>query len=299
MNNRERAKLDSYHRIQAFNTKYATPLATIAEYAEEQTDFNDAVSVIEQSGTVQATIAGSSNGTIEIAKADMAKTIIKYAMRGEVKAQRLGNTTLAGALNEPESFILFAPKMLSIERATNLRNLLNDNLDTLTNITAANIEEIDGKLSVYNDIKDTPVEAIQTKKATGTDRLPGQFKKADEAADNMYSLVHSYFGDENPAMVKELKLAIQIIETGIHHTSVDLHVAALDTNAALAGATVVDNRNDKTYTTDEEGNVHIANHRSGHYTFNISASGKQTVVFAADIKRGSANAFVVKLGRVV
>ena len=299
MKNRERAKLDSYHRTQAFNSKHAAELATISEYADEQTAFNAAVGIIEASGLVQAGAAGNSNGTIEAAKSGMAKAVIKYAMRGEVKAKQLGNTALAEALDEPESFILFAPKTLAIDRAINLRNLLNENLATLANISAENLEEIDEKINAYNNIKDTPVIEIQTKKATGTDRLREQFKKADNAADNMYSLVHSYFGETNPAMVEELKLAMQIIDTGIHHTSVDLLVAALDTNAPIAGATVVDNDNDKTYTTDEEGNVHIANHRSGHYTFSISASGKQTVVFAADIQRGSANAFVVKLGGVV
>jgi len=66
----------------------------------------------------------------------------------------------------------------------------------------------------------------------------------------------------------------------------------------LPAQLVVDNNNDNNYNTDEEGNVHIANHRSGHYTFTVSASGKQTVVFAADIQRGSANMFTVKLGGV-
>jgi predicted aspartyl protease len=99
-------------------------------------------------------------------------------------------------------------------------------------------------------------------------------------------------------MIEELKLAMQIIATGVHHTSVDLLVEALDNKAPIANATVIDNKNDKTYTTDEEGYVHIANHGSGHFTFTISANGKQTLVFATDIKRGSANAFTVKLAGV-
>ena len=298
MNNRERIKLDSYNRIADFNLKYETELATIPEYADEKADFDDALEVINQSGVVQASAHNGTGELADIAKADMAKTVVKYASRGSIKANRLGNASLALALDEPQTFISIAPKTLATERAFNLRNLLNDNLATLTNITAADIEEIDGKISAYVAIKDKPVEEIQTKKATGTNRLPEQFKKADKAVDNMYSLVFSYFSDTNPAMVDELRLAMQNIETGIHHTSVDLHVAALETNVALAGATVVDNKSNKTYTTDEEGNVHIANHRSGHYTFTISASGKQTVVFATDIKRGSANAFAVKLGGV-
>lgn len=172
MNNKQRAKLDSYNRVADFNVKYATDLATVTEYAAEKTAFDAALAIINNAAAAQVVKSGTGNDAITAAKSTMAKTTIKYATRAAVKAKQAGNLILANQLDEPETYIFFAPKTLAVERATNLRNALNDNLATLTNITAANITEIDTAIAAYDDIKDNPVETIQTKKSSGTDRLP-------------------------------------------------------------------------------------------------------------------------------
>ena len=294
MNNRQRSKLDSYNRVADFNNKYATEIATIPEYAAEKTAFDTAHALINEAGTVQAAKIGIANNAIQQAKSIMAKTVVKYATRGAVKAKQTGNLALANLLDEPETFIFFTNKTLAVERANSLRDALNENLTTLTNITAANITEIDTAITAYDEIKDDPVEGIQSKKASGTDRLPLQFKTADEAIDGMFALVSSYFTDVNDAMVDELRLAIEIIDTGIRHTDVSIAVLASESDSPIAGA-IVEESQGKTYLTNLQGIAEIGSHRSGSFNFTISAANRQPVTFSAIIVRGKENDFTVKL----
>jgi hypothetical protein len=58
MTNSQRAKLDSYNRVKDFNTKYATQIATIPEYALEKTAFEDAVESILEAVNAQTQQSG-------------------------------------------------------------------------------------------------------------------------------------------------------------------------------------------------------------------------------------------------
>lgn len=224
MKNSERAKLDSYDRIKQFNTKHATDLATITDYAGEQTKFTNALTALLAAANIQQDDTSGNTLTSISAKTIMSKLVIKFAERGAVKARIAGNTVLAAELDEPITFLTKATKTEAVQRATELRNTMNANLSVLTTITAANITQIDAAIAAYDGIKDNPTIARQIKKANGTDVLPPNYVLVDAAAENMYDLVYSYFEDSKPAMVDELMLAKQILNTGIRHTSVEFAV---------------------------------------------------------------------------
>ncbi len=295
MDNRHKNKYDSYGRIGDFNSKYATELATITEYSPEQKKFNIAVNGIQTASQAQEQLSGVSFDSTDTLKLTMAQTVIKYSLRGSVLAKQTGNTTLAGQLNEPVTYISAADKTDAVNRATDMRNTLNNNLATLTNVSAANIGEIDDAIKAYAIVQNAPTENVQASKAAGTDVLPGFFSDADTAAENMYDLVYSYFETDNSTMVDEMGLAMSIINNGIRHTVVDFLVIADEDSSAIAGATITDTSNDKTYTTDYKGDGDIATHKSGHFTFSISAAGRLAVNFGADIKRGTHNNFSVRM----
>jgi len=294
MTNPQRAKLDSYNRVTDFNTKYATQIATIPEYALEKTAFEDAVESILEAVNAQTQQSGVSNDAVAAAKQSMASLIIKYAMRGAVKAKQLGNLTLANQLDEPLTYITVAPKNIAIQRAKELRDYLNNNLGILTNVTAADIGDIDSTIDAYNDLKDDPTESVQAKKAAGTDILPPFIKQADDAEDNMFMLIKSYFAD-NVVMVNEMGLAIKIIHTGVHHTEVEITVVADETGNPVAGATVTDNTSGKQFITDAQGIAHLGSHRAGHFDFTVNAPGRNSFVLGATVARGTQNAFTVRL----
>ncbi|WP_435353247.1 hypothetical protein [Emticicia sp. SJ17W-69] len=217
MDNKQRAKLDTCNRVKEFNTKHAGILSSIAEYAVETAAFNDALMMINKAAQVQSETPATASNVVQIAKENMANITIKYALRGMVKAKQIGELVLVNHLDHSIRYISKATKTLSVHRATNIKQHLNDNLAVLTNLTPENITEIENAIAAYNRIKDKPTINQQEKKATGTRPLPMSFTTAFKAIDNMYDLVQSHFGDSNPTLVNELALAKQIIKTGIHH----------------------------------------------------------------------------------
>ena len=178
MTNTQRATLDACNRFKDFNTKTAITLATIIEYAPEQLVFNNALAAINAALLVQSATKGTTTDTVKEAKIKMGTVTIKYALRATVKAKQLGNTTLANNLDHQVTYIIQATKNEAIQRAKDIRKRLNDNLATLTNITAANITEIDATITAYDTIKDSPIIDVQARDITGTDPLPAAFKAA-------------------------------------------------------------------------------------------------------------------------
>ena len=298
MDNLQRSKLDSYDRVQLFDSKHAADLATIPDYAPEQTSFDLAVSAIISAANVQQEDTGGNTPTSVLLKTTMGKAVIKFARRGTVKAKMLGNLVLAAELDQPFTYIFSAPKTTSVQRATDMRNAMNDNLAVLTNIKPSDIIEIDTAIAAYNGVKDNPTVAVQTKKAEGTDALPANYELADASLENMYDLVFSYFEDDKPALVDELALAKQILNTGIRHTSLYITVLDFDTKAPIENAVVHDASKNIDSFTDHDGIATLPKHKAGHFHFAVSYTGKTTVDIAVDIKQGMKNEVTVKLRSV-
>ncbi|UAY52075.1 carboxypeptidase-like regulatory domain-containing protein [Ferruginibacter albus] len=296
MNNEQRSKLDSYNRITSFNTTHSADTSTISEYAAEATAFNNALAAINAAAGKQEEVNDSTVVPVADLKAKMSAVIMRFIQRGMVRARQNGNAELANELNEPASFILFATKTVAVQRAQNLRNLLNNNLGTLSNIAASDISIIDDAIDAYDAIKDVPRSNAQHKKANGTDLIPTGFATADVAIENMYSLLHSYFIESKPELVDEFTLAKEIINTGIRHTSIDIRIAAATDNTPVANAVVTNTKTGRQYITDAAGTIHINRHPKGYFTFKTSAAGKQdTTLTDIHIISGTNNSFTVML----
>jgi hypothetical protein len=285
MTDTQRDKLSTCNRVIAYNTAHATDLATIAEYAAEETAFANAMTIINAAAQVQSGTAGTTTDAVAIAKEKMAKTVIKYALRGLVKAKQTSNVTLANHLNHTISYISKASKTLSVQRSKDIRKQLNDNLATLTNVTAANITEIDTAITGYDTIKDQPIIAIQTTKATGTDPLPAAFTKAFAAIDSMFDLITSYFADTNKTLVDEFALAKQIISTGTHHTGVT-GTATKGGNPVKDTVVTID-ETDKTAKSDIEGHYTISKVQAGTFSITATLPTGETQSKIAHISKGN------------
>ena len=263
MNNLQRAKNDTCGRIIAFNTKHATDLATIPEYADEMTAFANAYAIIKAAVQTQETPIGTSGDDVAHAKQKMAVVTIKYALRASVKAKKANNFDLYNKLNQSVSYLLFAPKTVAIARAEALRKLLSDNIILFPNILPANITEINNAIKAYDSVKDEPVTEIEYRSANGTDLLPKAFEDAFDAIDNMFDYIYSYFIETKSALVEEFALAKQIISTGIRHTAIEGYV--LINGQPEEGATVVLAGTKKAAITDMSGHFSIVKMRTGNY----------------------------------
>jgi hypothetical protein len=221
MTNLQKDKLDACNRVDAFNTNNANAIKNIVEYAAEQTIFTNALLSINIALQSQQTAARMKAVLVLSLKVQMANTLVKYLERAVVKATQLGNLDLANNLNKPVTYITKATKNVAVAKANDLRDLLQNNLKDITNVTKDDINEITNAIAAYNAQKDQPQINQQQRKATGTNPLPGCFKTAFKAIDSMYKLVNSYFKNtEDNDLVDELALAKQIIRTGIHHTGI-------------------------------------------------------------------------------
>ncbi len=285
MNNTQRAKLDSCNRVKEVLTKYATPLATITEFAAEQTAFIAALGIINNAAQVQSQTAGVATDAVETAKETMAAITIKYAKRGKVKATQANNKTLANHLDHGVTYISRATKTLAVQRAKDIRQHLSDNLAILTNIVAANITEIDNAIKAYDTIKDQPITNIQSRTATGTNPLPAAFTAAFKAIDNMNDLIDSYFTGTNQPLVDEFDLARQILNTGIHHSGVEGIISKNGNPIANASVSVVGT--DKVAKTDIDGHYVIAKIKTGDYTIEVSNDASDTASKVVHVTKGN------------
>lgn len=293
MNNTQRSKLDACNRVKDFNTKNATVLATIPEYAAELAKFTAAYTIITNATQVQSSPEGTTSEASRIAKELMGKTVLKYSLRASVKARQLNNITLANKLSLAISFIIQAPKTLAVQRSKDIKDLLNSNLAALTNITAANITEIGNAITAYDNIKDNPTIDVQTRAATGTNPLPAAFAAATLAMDNMHDLVQSYFIDTNIPLVDEIALSKQILNTGLHHNGVEGTVTK--NGVAVMGASVSIVGTNKVATTDIKGHYIIAKIKIGDYTIEASNEAGDTASKTVHISRGNFEIIDLKL----
>jgi len=286
MKNMQRSKADSYDRIGNFNTTHSVEIAAIPDYAAEQAVFNADWAKISLAAVSQtADTSGYANDS-DAAKVAMADITVKFGLRGAVKARRAGNNALAEQLAHYKTYIYFAPKQEAIQRAIDIRNALSINLTICTNVTAADITAIDAAVADYQSVQSQPVTARQTKKATGTSVLPQLFKTADEAIDNMYDLLFSYYQDTNPALVNEFRLAMQIISTGVHHTGIHAEITAGNPVKAMEGITMKIVELNKTAVSDINGMAQIERIKPGTYHIEFSGADIITKTLVITITRG-------------
>src|ERR1017187_4812700 len=288
MDNEQRNILDALQRVQQFNAVPANALllATITEYAEEETNLATNVTGTQNAADNQSVDSSMNVPDKDAAWLSMAKTIIQFQLRGNVKATQLGNTGLALQLSRPLSFILHASDAQSaITRSTNLIKVMHDNILILTNILPANIVTMTGKVTTFTGLKDTPIMAIETKKAQGTDQIDVFLAPGKINMENMIKLVGSYFPDS--ALLNELVLQAHIRSTGERHNYIA--VSAVDELGNPIPAGVLTSLSNLKASDFADGLSSIEGIRNGLRTFKIVAPDFITREFTTKIVRSTTN----------
>jgi hypothetical protein len=220
MNNLQRAKHDSIKRMLASSDDNAAKLTDllVPGFQTEKTKLIAKEKQIDDAGKKQALdISGAVDNNLQ-AKKVMARLAVKFGLRGAVSARNAGNHLLAEQLGHYVNYVLKAPKGVAAQRAGDIADALENNLSVCVNVTQPDVDSIKAAIIAFKAIETDPVSLIEEKKAAGTDLLPGLFKEADVIIENMYNLVYSYYAETDPALVNEFYLAMQIIDTGMHHT---------------------------------------------------------------------------------
>ena len=295
MDTRQTARLDAAKRVQAFNNNptNAAQLATIKEYAAEETDLNTTIQQIDDAIAIQAQDnTGIASGK-EALLITMANTIVKYAQRGVVLANRAANTPLEQGLNHPASYYLQETADICLSRATATKNLINSNLTVLTNVTAANVAEMETAITNFAAVKDEPTIAHQTQKVEGTDQIDPLLDNADLDIEHMGYLIHSYF--PNTILSETFDLTSKLNLLGIRHTGVSIQFEDSQTVAPITNGTATKANTGKTATTDNTGVAAFATSHFGKQTFNVTAPGYQPQSITIQVNRGTLTEVVVKM----
>ena len=288
-------ELDSLHRMQEVYHQNQVAMDLVDGNPAEKLILDQAVTLIEQAVMVQENPSGGESEASLAAKKEMTKIVIKYCLKAAVRARRAGNHVLAQKLHITATDIMRAAKAIAVQMANAAKKNLNDNLVTLTNIHAADIIVIGLKITAYNDIKDDPTVARQTKKADGTDVIPKQLLIANAAKQNIVDYTKSDYSDSNPNLVEKVVLASQIITTGIEHTEIDFIALKDENGQTIEQFSVLDNSTGKTHVPDNFLRLHIPTHKSGHFHFTISAAGRIPVDFGTTIHQSQHYNFTIRL----
>lgn len=288
-------ELDSLHRLQVVYEDNQVAMDAVDGNTAEKLILDQAVALIEQAVMVQENPSGGESAQSFIAKKEMTKIVVKFCLKGAARARRAGNHVLAEKLHITATEIMRAPKAIAVQIANAAKKNMNDNLLVLTNITPANILAIGLKITIYDDIKDDPTIAVETKKADGTDVIPVQLKTANEAKQNIIDYTKSDYAETNTRLVEKVVLASQIITTGIEHTEIDFVALKDEDGVAIEQFSVLDNSTGKTYVPDNFLRLHIPTHKGGHFHFTISAAGRIPLDFGTDIHVSQHYNFTVRL----
>jgi len=300
----QRADLEAAKRGNDFNniTENATALATIVDddLPNIITEISEQIKVVTDAEWAQQHDGGDLSGNKELLKTAMAKLVIKYALRGQVKAGRLGLETLESALHQSVTFILQADGVLAVTRATDLRNTLNDNIapaGPLTNVTLVNIKEIDKVINAFETSMNAPTSAIDTKKAQGTDKIQPAVNVLNGLIDQEKTLLHSYWADDETysGLADEFDLTTHAVVLGIRHNNVDVTLVKDEDGTALAGATVTCLKNKKKVTSVSKNEYIIEGVQVGSQPFLAEAAGRVSVNFDVKVVRKSTVNVVIRM----
>jgi len=251
MTDEQRAELEAGQRCNDFNSN-ADNLIVIGGIEGMNDIINgiaNKVEAIETAESAQQHDYGDIKDDKELAKKEMAKQVIKFARRGKVKAQQLGLTAIATALDHPSSYILTADAVLAITRATDMKDLMDDNKGpggVLTNIVVGNITTMTEAIDNFDELKHKPTENIKTKKADGTDLIQPEIDSLKSFIAQQIDLMHSYLDDTDDApMVNEFELDAHAIILGRKHNIVLAHLIKEEDGTAITNGKFTCLRNGK------------------------------------------------------
>ncbi|MDI9365435.1 MAG: hypothetical protein QM541_10820 [Flavobacterium sp.] len=293
MTSRQEARFTAGKRVQQQTKTYATQLGTIADAAIEISDLNSTIIKLETAQNTQATDTTGKSEAKASLRNTMAETIVIYTGRAVVKAKRAGNTALATQLDHPEKYYTQTDATTSVARANATVKALEDNLQTLTNISPANIAEIKATITAFSEAKEQPTLANQHKKTAGTDVIEPLLDEMDTYIDHLIDLVHSYFPKSE--LANAMDLAAKLIITGTRHNSLSIHIQDAATQAPIAYAHATDTSTLKTEPADATGLAHFEKISTGNQTLTIAAAGYTSQTITAKIARGTNTDVVVKL----
>jgi hypothetical protein len=270
MKKKQIAQITSVDRVIKLNEANTTngKYTGILELEDEIVALKDVRDKLLAAEMAQSSENGMATNEVYEIRDMMCEIVIKYALRGKVKAKQLGMKTLRGQLDHSISYLSKPSREEGVVRAREIVEHIEQNTGALTNITKQEIIDMKEHIDKYASVKEVPVQNIQISASAGTDMISLLIVDAFDAIESIYDLLVSYFKGVDDTLVDEYARAKQIINAGVHHTGITGTVSMND--KPVAGAVVKIEGTKKEATTDIEGHYAIIKVVAGKY--NVSAT---------------------------
>ena len=216
MKKHENALYNSYDRARSYLEAHLTELMLLNLFHAIYNRFTLNLSTLEVAILKQSKSYKYLAVNKTIYKKVMGNITISYCKRGYIQASILELSELAGSLKYPRSYITKAADKLALSRATDLRNILNENKEEITEITDIIIQEIDLAISKFANILNKPKSKIKERKSEGTEKLAPNFEKLKVDKNLIGTFLETYKPNLAPTWNNAIKIGANI---GRRHTS--------------------------------------------------------------------------------
>jgi len=304
MNDVQRAELEAGQRCDEFNSNAdnLTVIGAIEGMNTIITGIADQVLAVEEAEEAQQHDYGDVSDEKELAKEEMAKQVIKFALRGKVKAEQLELEEISTALDHAKTYITKADDVLAVTRANDMKDLMNENKGpggVLTNIVVGNIDTMTDAIKAFTDLRNKPTNIIKEKKADGTDLIQPEIDLLKGFIKQEIDLLHSYLDDTDDApMVDEFELKAHVIILGRKHNIVLAHLVRDEDGGAITDGRFECERNGKFAVGNSFNDKYqIDRITPGEAYFNATAVGRIAVRMAIGVKRGKLVEVTIRMVR--
>ena len=181
-------------RVKELLLAHPTEVAAVAELQDSKVMLEETLSEMETAAAIQQNDSKGETINKEDLQVTMAKTILRFSRRCRVKAKNAGDKDLAKALSHKISYYDYNnTDAVSLARCTATKDKIKNNTAILSNITPAEITEMETAISKFEAAMALPKAAISNKKVYGTDKLEELNATLDETLDDIEDLIHSYY----------------------------------------------------------------------------------------------------------
>ena len=213
----EELRLAALIRAQDFCNNHSADLATITEYPPQKAALDDAIIKITTARAINIENLSHIAVNKEEVQTQLIDLIFMYMLRAAVKAHEIPDVNLEASLSFPKTYLSINDDATVGVRAEEIKNIIKTNLTALTNIPPADITLMEDAILAYNNVLLAPKEAIDNRKATGTDIIPILLNQADIPKNMIGKLITSYLS----SLVNGWEVAIRVgTPSGTRHTSI-------------------------------------------------------------------------------
>ena len=303
MTDLQRADLEAGQRGEKFNSVNSAALDAINLVDDTLSPIIEGiitqVQAVEEAEAAQQHDAGDVGTEKGNLKTAMGKIVIRYALRGEVKAASINNAELTTSLQHPVTYITDVDDVLAITHANDMKQIMNDNkgpAGLLTNIVAADIDLMTVAIKEFKDIASKPTDVIKEKKAQGTDKIQPEIDKLNDFTDAERKLLHSYWeGTDNNGLMDEFDLKTHPVVLGKRHNIAAIILLKDEDGKELKGGLVTCVKNKKTSDGANTNVYTIEGVQVGIQAFKAEAPGRVAVDFDVKIVRRKTVEVVVRM----